>query len=109
MAQLSAKPWRLDPGLLSSELQSFAGTKTFDALGTDLATGPSQKGTPTAAAPIVIGWGRKDRLCLPRQAQRALRAFPEATLHWFEDSGHFPMWDQPEETVRVILEATAPA
>ena len=53
-----------------------------------------------------IGWGRKDRLCLPRQARRAQTAFPSATLHWFAQSGHFPMWDQPEETIRLILEST---
>ena len=32
--------------------------------------------------------------------------FPPPMLHWFESSGHFPMWDQPEETVAVILAAT---
>ena len=41
------------------------------------------------------------------QADRAMEAFPQATLHWFERSGHFPMWDQPDETVRVILDATS--
>ncbi|WP_337250278.1 alpha/beta fold hydrolase [Sphingomonas japonica] len=55
---------------------------------------------------IVIGWGRQDRLCLPRQASRAMAAFPSATLHWFEHSGHFPMWDMPNETTAIILQAT---
>jgi pimeloyl-ACP methyl ester carboxylesterase len=54
----------------------------------------------------LIGWGRHDRLCLPQQAARAKAAFPSADLHWFEASGHFPMWDQPNETVSVILAAT---
>jgi pimeloyl-ACP methyl ester carboxylesterase len=107
MAQLSARPWALAPGLISAELRLFADTVTFDALVRDLATGPMQQGLDRADAAIVIGWGRKDRLCLPRQAGRALAAFPDARLHWFESSGHFPMWDQPEETVRVILDATA--
>lgn len=107
LAQLSAKPWKLEPALVSRELQSFAETKTFDALVGDLATGPMQRGPSGGADPVVvIGWGRKDRLCLPRQAKRALKAFPGAKLHWFKSSGHFPMWDQPEETVRVILDAT---
>ena len=107
MGQLSAKPWKLDPALVAGELKSFVETKTFDALVRDLAKGPAQEGTSEQRAPILIGWGRKDRLCLPRQARRALTAFPAAKLHWFERSGHFPMWDQPEETVRVILDATA--
>ena len=105
MAQLSAKPWALDPGMIARELQSFVSTRTFDALVKDLANGPMQRGPSETAAPVVIGWGRKDRLCLPRQAARARAVFPEAKLHWFDDSGHFPMWDEPQETIRVVLEA----
>ena len=68
LAQLSARPWRLDGKVVATELQSFASTKTFDALVRDLATGPEQKG-PAAdpTRPLVIGWGRQDRLCLPRR------------------------------------------
>ena len=107
MAQLSARPWALDPAFVASELKSLADTRTVNSLVKDLANGPMQEGPAKTAAPIVIGWGRKDRLCLPQQADRAMKAFPEATLHWFERSGHFPMWDQPRETVRVILAATS--
>ena len=105
MAQLSAKPWKLYPEMLANELTSFVETQTFDSLVRDLATGPVQQGPSRAQGRVVIGWGRKDRLCLPRQAPRAVKAFPSAHLHWFESSGHFPMWDEPEETVRVILNA----
>lgn len=110
LAQLSAKPWRLDGDVVATELSSFARTKTFDSLVDDLACGPEQEG-PAAdpSRPIVIGWGRKDRLCLPRQAARALEAFPSARLHWFSACGHFPMWDDPEETVALVLGATATA
>ncbi len=107
LAQLSARPWRLDAEVVATELQSFASTKTFDALVRDLATGPEQKGP--AADPtrrLAIGWGRQDRLCLPRQAARAQEAFPSARLQWFSKCGHFPMWDRPDETVRLILETT---
>ena len=107
LAQLSARPWKLDGGVVATELESFAATKTFDALVRDLATAPEQKGPAAAASrPVVIGWGRQDRLCLPRQAARATDAFPSARLHWFGSCGHFPMWDQPTETVRLILEVT---
>ena len=106
MAQLSAKPWALDPALIAQELETFANTQTFDALVKDLANGATQRGIAETLGPVVIGWGREDRLCLPRQAARAMTAFPNAQLHWFKGSGHFPMWDQPQETVRVIMEAT---
>ena len=107
LAQLSARPWALDGQVVATELEGLSTTPTFDALVHSLATGPEQTGP---AAPgtgrVVIGWGRHDRLCLPRQAARAQAAFPTAELHWFEGSGHFPMWDQPAETVAVILDAT---
>ena len=107
MAQLSARPWALDPEFVARELTSLANTRTVNSLVEDLANGAMQEGPANTSAPVVIGWGRKDRLCLPQQADRAMKAFPGATLHWFERSGHFPMWDQPEETVRLILDATS--
>ncbi|MEF2554598.1 alpha/beta fold hydrolase [Aurantimonas sp. A2-1-M11] len=107
LAQLSARPWKLDGDVVATELKSFAATKTFDALVRDLVTAPEQVGPAAGTSrPIVIGWGRQDRLCLPRQAERAMEAFPSAKLHWFEICGHFPMWDQPEETARLILDET---
>lgn len=106
MGQLSARPWKLDPDFVARELKSLADTPTVGSLVKDLANGPMQEGPAKTSAPIVIGWGRKDRLCLPQQADRAMSAFPKAKMHWFERSGHFPMWDRPEETVKVILDAT---
>lgn len=107
LAQLSARPWALDPKLVEIELTGLADTATFDALVRDLATGPAQTGP--AADPgkrIVIGWGKQDRLCLPRQAARAKAAFPSAELHWFDNCGHFPMWDAPAQTADLVLAAT---
>ena len=107
LAQLSVRPWALDGQVVSTELTGLSNTPTFDALVRDLANGPEQTG-PAASSTgrVVIGWGRQDRLCLPRQAARAKAAFPSADLHWFESSGHFPAWDMPKETVAVILGAT---
>jgi len=107
LAQLSARPWALDGETIAKELESYVATPGFDALTADLASGPSQRGPAAASSGrIVIGWGRHDRLCLSRQAKRAIAQFPSATLHWFEHSGHFPIWDEPQETVDLILAST---
>lgn len=107
LAQLSVRPWALDPQVVATELTGLSNTSTFDALVDDLAKGPEQTGPAAqSSGRVVIGWGRQDRLCLPRQAIRAKAAFPSADLHWFESSGHFPAWDMPEDTVAVILAAT---
>lgn len=107
LAQFSVRPWALEPEVVATELTGLSNTPTFVALVDDLAGSPEQSG-PAAQSTgrVVIGWGRQDRLCLPRQATRAKAAFPSADLHWFESSGHFPAWDMPDETVAVILAAT---
>lgn len=108
LAQFSAQPWRLPADVVLRELRSYVAAHSFDATLHALAHGPTQQGMPagTARGPIVIGWGRRDLVCLPRQAERAARRFPDARLHWFESCGHFPQWDQPEQATRLILEST---
>lgn len=105
-AQLSARPWRIPAELALTEMRTFAASPSFNELLRRLSFGPMQQGADSTPGPVVIGWGRKDRLCLPRQAQRALERFPNARLHWFERSGHFSQWDEPVEAARLILAST---
>lgn len=106
LAQFSAHPWRLSPDLSLDEMRNFAASPSFDELLQDLAFGEPQVGAAPNSLehPLIIGWGRHDRVCFPVQAKRALELFPDARLHWFEHSGHFPQWDAPEETVQLILD-----
>lgn len=106
LAQLVYRPWALSGDLVAKELAGIANTSTFDALVRDLANGAAQTGPAANGGKVAIGWGRHDRLCFPAQAERARQAFPGARLAWFERSGHFPMWEQPGDTVRLILETT---
>ncbi len=107
--QFSARPWALDPDLALRELRSFDASPSLDAALRALVHGPPQAGMPpgTARGPIVIGWGRRDLVCLPSQAALAIERFPDARLHWFDGCGHFPQWDRSEETIRLILDTTA--
>lgn len=108
LAQFSARPWRVPGGVVLRELRAYAEAPSFDAALRALVDGPPQAGMPagTARGPIVIGWGRRDLVCLPRQAHRALRRFPDARLDLFDACGHFPQWDRPEAATRLILEST---
>ena len=107
LAQLSARPRALPPELVERELSSFARTPTVAPLIRDLASGPAQQGPVSpAAGNVTIGWGGKDRLCPPRQAARARAACPSAAFHWFEQSGHYSIWDCPEQAARLILETS---
>lgn len=108
LTQFSSRPWALDAAAVLEELRSYVASPTFDEVLHRLAYGEEQQGAPSGSivAPLTIAWGRHDRVCLRRQAERALRLFPDAELHWFEQSGHFPHWDQPTETARLILDRT---
>lgn len=108
LAQFSAAPWRLPEDVALHEMRSFAkATSLHEALDA-LVDGPPQAGAPAGSTPgrVTIGWGRQDRVTLPRQAPRAQRLFPDAELHWFERCGHFPMWDQPQQTTELVLART---
>lgn len=108
-AQFSPHTWHWSPELALDEMRSYASSHSFDELLQNLAFGPPQEGAArgTLNRPLTIGWGRKDRVCFPEQAERAVKFFPDARLHWFDEAGHFPHWDAPKETVDLVLAATA--
>lgn len=108
LAQFSARPWKLSAKATLDEMRSYAASPRFDELLRNLAYGEEQQSAPKGSIknPLVIGWGRRDRVCFPSQAKRALKMFPDARLHWFERCGHFPHWDKPQETAELILDST---
>ena len=109
LPQFSARPWAVDSQQAIDEMHTFAHSPAFDELLDQLAHGEVQPSAPKGSItePLVIGWGRQDRVCLPSQAKLALEKFPDARLYWFEQCGHFPQWDQPAEATRLILAATS--
>jgi pimeloyl-ACP methyl ester carboxylesterase len=109
LAQFSARPWALDGDVVRTELEGYLASPSFGDVLRDLTQGPRQQGGPAGSLPgrLTIGWGRRDRVTFARQAERAAHAFPDADLHWFSRCGHFPVWDAPEETVRLVLDRTA--
>jgi len=109
LAQLSARPWAVPGDVVLRELRGLADAPAVDPALASLAAEPPRQGARAGTAPgrLVVGWGRWDRLTLPTQARRVLAAFPDATLHRFAHSGHFAQFDEPAETVRMVLAATA--
>ncbi|GAA4634763.1 alpha/beta fold hydrolase [Mycolicibacterium sediminis] len=109
LLQFSAKPWRLPADLVLTELRGFARSASIDDAVHALIHGPKQQGAKggSTLAKVTIGWGRNDRVTFPSEAERARALYPQASMHWFDDCGHFPHWDQPEQTVSLILDATA--
>jgi len=105
LPQFTPRPWAVPAHVALADLRSIAETPALDETLQALVDSGPQVGGPTPGR-VVLGWGRRDRVTLPRQAARARAAFPQATIHWFDRCGHFPMWDRPAETVEVVLAAT---
>lgn len=57
--------------------------------------------------PVTIGWGTRDRLLIPRQAQRARAALPHARHVPLPGCGHIPMSDDPDGVAALVLAASA--
>lgn len=108
LAQLSARPWALPEELMLPELRGYTAPGMLPVLRA-LVREPSQAGPSRAAGRVTIGWGRQDRVTTPSQAARALHELPGARLHWFSRCGHFPIWDRPDEAVRLVLDSTGDA
>lgn len=64
---------------------------------------PIREGLGTIAAPVLILWGRRDRILPVGQAIEAAGRIPGARLHIFERCGHMPNVEYPGEFNRLVL------
>lgn len=56
--------------------------------------------------PVMGIYGKYDRIVSPKQSKVLQEHLPASRIEWFENSGHFPMIDEPErfhETIRDFL------
>ena len=109
LAQLSSRPTDIPADLAHEELRGYARSPVFESCLRELAYGRPQRGVTVHSIlhPLLIVWGKQDRVCFPSEAKRARAFFPNADFQWLDDCGHFPHWDQPEKTARLILEHTS--
>ncbi len=106
---LSPRPHALDRDLMTTAARHFGTTPAFLPGLRWIARRRDPVRVPAGASAgrrVTLAWGRRDGLCLPRQAHRAAVAVPDAVLHWFDRSGHLPPWDEPAATVDLLLAAT---
>ena len=58
---------------------------------------------PTIQQPTLILWGAEDALITPETAYRFQEDLPNDTLVILENSGHVPMEESPEESLKAVL------
>jgi pimeloyl-ACP methyl ester carboxylesterase len=104
--QLSAHPERIPREDLAGDVHALATAPWFDPTLMAI-TNASFTGGDEIQVPVTIAWGQQDHLLLPRQAERARRAIPSATVTLQPGWGHVPFRDDPDGVARVLLEASS--
>jgi 2-hydroxy-6-oxonona-2,4-dienedioate hydrolase len=57
--------------------------------------------------PVTVAFGRDDAYLNSIVAAHLAAQFPHATLHLIDDASHWPQWDQPATTAKIILDDEA--
>ena len=112
------KPWRADPDDLIAQSQLFADCPGWEATLEHTVAG-QVAGLNEIDCPVLILWGTKDVVLIPRQGRRFERLIEGAELRYLKGLGHVPMSDDPELLAQAIagfadraappVEAQAPA
>jgi pimeloyl-ACP methyl ester carboxylesterase len=97
------KPWRADPSDMVEQFEMFGNAPGF--VPTVKATfGKQPAGLTGIRTPVLLLWGTKDLILLPRQGRRFERLIPGAELRYLKGLGHTPMSDDPEVLSQAIEE-----
>lgn len=103
--QMCARPANITPQDALESVDAFIGAAAFDETCAAF-TGYLAPVTAADRVPVTIAWGDKDRLLLPRQANRARRRLPRARHVIVPGTGHLMMGDDPEAVAAVVRAAT---
>jgi pimeloyl-ACP methyl ester carboxylesterase len=100
---LMTQPGRLDLDRLVGDAVALRDGRGFRAVARS-ANRYAFQGRPSV--PVTVAWGTKDRILLPRQADRARERLPDARHVPLPGCGHVPMSDAPDTVARLILQTT---
>jgi pimeloyl-ACP methyl ester carboxylesterase len=100
---LAARPARMPAAAAADNLRGLARCPGFEPV-LEVALRETFPGG-AVDCPVTVAWPQRDRLLLPRQAQRARRALPDGRHVWLAGCGHTPFWDDTPQVTRVLLEA----
>ena len=89
------RPWRADPDELIEQTELFAGAPGFEAT-LPHTMNRQARGLDAIRCPVLVLWGTRDVILLPRQGRRFERLIPDAELRYLSGLGHVPMSDDPE-------------
>ena len=100
------KPARHDPGEAAADIAALAAAPGFEATLSAVEAYDFHDGDDLQV-PVTVGWGTRDAVLLPWQANRARAALPRARHVPLPGCGHVPMGDDPAGVAALLLAATA--
>jgi pimeloyl-ACP methyl ester carboxylesterase len=89
------RPWRADPDEMIEQSELYATNPGLDATMPHVEN-RQVPGLPDIRCPVLVLWGTKDVILLPRQGRRFERLIPNCELRYLKGLGHVPMSDDPE-------------
>jgi pimeloyl-ACP methyl ester carboxylesterase len=92
---LFARPWRIDPDDLAETLRLYANAPGFEET-LERSLAGQVRGLERIERPVLLLWGTRDVLLLPRQGRRFERLIPNCELRYLKGLGHTPMSDDPD-------------
>lgn len=98
-----ARDWRTLYDMLKKDL-SRTTVESFSASIRDLRQTDLRPRLHECRVPAMGIYGRKDNIVNPKQGEVIRKGIKNHVVHYFEDSGHFPMLDQTELFHQRILE-----
>lgn len=101
------RPWRADPDDLIEQAELLANAPAWDPTLSDLDPGEYVVGLRDIRCPVLILWGTRDVILIPRQGRRFERLIDGAELKYLKGLGHVPMSDDPDLLVREIVDFAA--
>jgi pimeloyl-ACP methyl ester carboxylesterase len=103
IGHMYGRPGRKDPREAALDVEQLASARGWDATLDQLRGYDFRDGAQLDPVPVTIGWGTRDRLLVPRQAERARVALPHARHVPLPGCGHIPMSDDPEGVAALLL------
>jgi pimeloyl-ACP methyl ester carboxylesterase len=103
-----ARPWRIHPDDLAEQTRLLADAPGFEPTLTKT-LGVQIRGLDEIRCPVLVLWGTRDVILLPRQGRRFERLIPGAELRYLKGLGHTPMPDDPDQLARAIADFAARA
>jgi pimeloyl-ACP methyl ester carboxylesterase len=96
-----ARPWLADAHEMVEQAEMFGQAPGF--LPTlDQTIGRQVRGLDEIEVPVLILWGTRDLILLPRQGRRFERLIPDCELRYLKGLGHTPMSDDPQLLAELV-------